>query len=373
MYYEILEINDYKDKNYKKYNNKDLFDFINNKENISNKNIKNDLIWNLFYLRKIFNKSENFYRNISQYKYKSNYIYIIFDKNTTQNNTQNNTPKNNSEQDNNVKKILGIFTIIIDKNIPIKMCEISFLLNKSFIDTIFEHNNTLLNSIIHLFRQDNIKNQNNNLFFTYMDSRETKLNDYIKNNYFTLSFIDKLTYNYNNNIYYQSNTDNTDNIEFSQEVINNLLQEYYYLTDDINKDYDSLVNTTYSTDAKHKLNTGKTIKNIHKSLKLSKSSIKSSIKPSMKTHLSITKHINDIENIDNILEIKDKARYDYRIIYLVFSIHIIFLLNEYDYSKNIKALIMERYFKYPKLFNKHLYTFYYTIYDYMKKIMGYLK
>ena len=332
--YNIIEINNYKNK---KDNYDELFHFINDRTNISNKSIKHNLLWNIFYLRKVFNKSENFYKNIS--KKKSNYIYLIIDNANT--------------------KIIGIFTIIIEKYIPIKMCEISFLINKSLLDIdidtdiqkLLNVENNLLNRIISQFKQDNIQNRSNNLFFTYIDSRETKLNDYIKNNHFILSFTDNLTYKYENNIYFLISDSDSHELNInvkSDEInitINLLLQEYYYLADVL---LDSSIAS--KTTSKILVKNTKT----QKQTQIRKLTRKRTIDISDISHKPITKFIYEID------EIQDTNKYDYRVMYL-FSIQKILILNELN---NINKIIKLHYFKNPKIYNKNIYKFYYSIFYY---------
>jgi hypothetical protein len=316
----------------------DIYNFIRDKNNIINKDIINKLLWNIIYLGKVYNKSENYYKRSS--KRKTIFTYLIIDN----------------------KTIYGIIILTIMKHIPFKLIDLSIIINKKFIieynlsnsksnsknKNKNDNNNNIFLKVFEEFNK--IVNTENYLINCYCNAEHNELDNVLLNCGFNLGYIDNQTYIYNNNIYYNyviNNSIDVKNILTTSNIISVLL-DYYNL--------DEIIYTSGSSNKLTKL---------FKHDKLSKQDI---IRPKTLKHSIyfkldkykdvVTKNIYDVKEIIDLPE----YNYDFTIIQGILFIKRIFFYNiKKDEINNdyINNLVLQRYFRKPLIYNEYLNKLYF--------------
>jgi hypothetical protein len=331
---EILDIDDLHEKDFDR-----LYDFINKKDNISNKNIKNNLLWNIIYLRKAFRQSENYYKRSS--KLKTSYNYIIF-------------------QD---KEIKGIVVISADTRIPIKLFDLSIISNKIFLQQLIFSNTSqnIISNIIEKFNRN--FNKENYLIKSYVDSNIDNINMLISSNGFILGCIDGKTFVNKNNIYYNFiiNIPLAKNTKFNNAYLVGILMDYYGLND-IDDEINGEINGEININKRDKMESSSKI--FKGTQTISKDKKTKNVKLTLKQLQSdtiniITKNIFDVEEILDLPE----YNYDYYKMSFIKRMGIVYNLEKFN---NVNEYIMKRYFKKPIIFNKSIYNLYEHNINYIK-------
>ena len=296
-----------------------LYTFLSKTNNITNKiNINNNIIWNIIYLRKIFNKSIKSKRSRKEI-IKFNYVIT-----------------NNNE-------IICFFSLhFIRKDADIDIVDLSFIITENYYNTetiklIQEEYNRLSQAnsnlcILAVYIPINLIKAEK----TIDNATEKNSNNIIENCEFQMAFMDNKTYQEENLVYYYINNDQDYKTDITRGNIIQLLMKQYGLNEIINP---------------------------RSELRISRKLTQKSL--SIHEYKVITKNIFDIKEIQDLPEYD----YDYFNIYSVkFFSFISYLLQ--NKNPNIHDFIMKRFFSSLK-FNKYIFNIYFALFNYIYKL-GYI-
>lgn len=331
---DILELEDLEDEYYK-----NLYYFIKLENNITNRQISDNLLWNIVYLRKAFLKSETFYKRSSRYK--SKYTYVIINKDKTNKNDI----------------IQGIVIITLQTKVPINCYNLLFIVNANVIKEM-EHNivekENILYKIISKFNNNENVNDKNYILNIYIDSSLKEFNNAISNNNFTLGYIDSETYTNNNNIYYKIQLNNNNGLNGKTTITKSSIIK--------------LLLTIYGLEQSNKLhistqNSKKTAISISPSTQLGKHSGKLTQKHkgavSGNSNEIISKYIYEVDEIQN----RPEYNYDFTKMHCIKSTENFVLGFE---NNNLIELVMQRYFKKEYIYNQEIFDIYLNSFKFMK-------
>jgi hypothetical protein len=286
----------------------ELYDFLMRKNNFNNKANLNNILWDVIYLRKIFNKSIK--SRVSKNN-RGKYNYIL---------------TNNNE-------ILCFFSLhYIKKDNYISITDLTIIINKDSYDNK-DYQIRIINMIIDTFTKISENFTGLNILAIYIPNNLLELENNFRNNTkINFGFVDNMTYQDEYNVFFNTYSNNLKDIKMNEyskgQIIELLMNEYG-------------VNTIVNP-----------VREISKKL-----TRKSMELPELKV---ITKNIFDIK------EIQDLPEYDYdyiKVYSLKFYTFISYLLNVN--KPNIDKFIMDRYFYGSLEFNKNIYNLYKTIFTFI--------